>query len=116
MRIALILAGCVSMALLMGAGSSSTAKKDPSMIEKVETGTKNFFTGIGDTLTGKKKPATAPKPSSTASAVGWKSTPQTKQPAKQPEKQSWLTSMFKGKEPEKAKTPSEWIAGQRPGY
>jgi hypothetical protein len=113
MRIVLALSICVATALFMGAGQAPTTKKEPSLLDKVGTGAKNLVTGIGDTLTGKKKPAPAPKKPINGYAT---TSIKTGAAAKPPEKQSWLTSMFSSKEPDKQKTPSEWIAGKRPDF
>ena len=75
------------------------AKKPPSTLDKIGTGTKNFFTGVGNTLTGKK---TDPKKASSKPYA----TPQSpvSKTQKKDESKSWFGSLFKSEEPKPAKT------------
>jgi len=122
MKVAWMMSACVILALLVGSQSvlgdawslpgtdsktstSKTKKKEPGPLEKLGAGTKKLVTGVTDTLTGKKK-AAAKKATNPPWMGGSKTT--------QPEKKSWLTSMFTPKQPEGPKTPQDWIAQQRP--
>jgi len=127
MKVSWIMSACVVLALLVGAQSvlgdgwslpgtssgssktstSKTKKKEPGPLEKLGSGAKKLVTGVTDTLTGKKK-ATAKKKTNPPWMGGSKAT--------QPEKKSWLTSMLAPKQPEGPKTPSDWIAGERPDF
>jgi hypothetical protein len=82
-------------------------KKEPSALEKLGTGTKNFFSKTGEAL-GLKKPE--PKKPLYATAVA---RPQTIPSSKKTETKSWLPSMFQPEEPKKPKTVSEWIGNKR---
>jgi hypothetical protein len=75
------------------------------MLDKVGTGTKNFFDRTGETL-GLKKPA--------AKKYGY-ATPQAPhvQGSKQSSSSSWLPSMLQPEEPQKPKTVSEWMGQPR---
>jgi len=75
------------------------AKKPPSTLDKIGTGTKNFFTGVGNTLTGKKaepKKASS-KPYANSQSPGSKT-------QKKDESKSWFGSLFKSEEPKPAKS------------
>jgi len=88
--------------------ASKTSKKEPSTLEKLSTGTKSFFTQVGDTLTLKKKPAPKKTISPFASATKHNST------SKQTPKKSWLSSLFQREQPKKQNmTPTDWIGQQR---
>ena len=128
MRTTWILSSCLTVLLLLGAlaaqteggwfdGGSSTegtnprpgtnlgrpaAKKEPSGWEKLGSGTKKFFTGIGDTLSPSKKPTT------TQTAINPYASAM-KGPPK-PEKKSWFSQMFGPKEPDRPRNPSEWMS------
>ena len=78
-----------------------TAKKQPSALEKMSTGTKNFFNKTGETL-GLKKP----EPKKPGYAVA-KAPPI--QPRKKADSKSWLGSVFQSEEPKKDKTVPEWM-------
>jgi len=80
---------------------SKTAQKSPSTWSKVTSGTKGFFTKVGNTLTGKKS---APKKTAKPQYAFPKSRVQKKEESK-----SWFSSWFQPKEPEKPKTVSEWM-------
>jgi hypothetical protein len=80
-------------------------KKEPSVLEKLGTGTRSFFSRAGETL-GLKKPE--PKKYSYASAV-----PPKTQSVNRAETKSWLPSMFQPEEPKKPKTVSEWMDNKR---
>lgn len=78
----------------------SAAKKEPSTLDKMGQGTKNFFDKTGETL-GLKKPA--PKKALYATA---------KQPTLQTRKKeskSWFDKTFGPSEPEKPKDVHEWM-------
>jgi hypothetical protein len=81
------------------------ARKEPSLLDKVGVGTKDFFNRTGETL-GLKKPE--PKKYGYATAV-----PPKIQPAKKMQKKSWLSGMFQAEEPKKPKTVSEWMDNKR---
>ena len=78
--------------------------QEPSMLEKIGTGTKNFFDRTGEKL-GLKKPAskkydyaTAQKPHVHAS---------------KPSSKSWLSKMFAPRNPKKPKTVTDWMGQPR---
>ena len=75
------------------------AKKPPSTLDKIGTGTKNFFTGVGNTLTGKKAESkkASSKPYTNPQSSGSKS-------QKKDDSNSWFGSLFKSEEPRPAKT------------
>jgi len=81
------------------------AKKPPSTLDKIGAGTKNFFTGVGNTLTGKKsdpkkdpsKPYTNPQ------------SPASKAQPKSDASKSWLPSWLRPEEPKPPKTVKEWM-------
>ena len=134
-RIARVLSACMAMAVLAGVCptvcqswsllsplSSDTkadpktdtsrpisrvVQKQPSTLDKVGTGTKNFFNKTGETL-GLKKP----EPKRPLYAVA---RPPTILPPKKPESKSWLSSLspYKAAEPEKPKTVKDWMANKR---
>jgi hypothetical protein len=79
-------------------------KPQPSALNKMTTGTKKFFSNVGDTLTFKKS---APPKQSTTPTNPWI------KPAKEEPKPSWFSSMFAKEEPKKAKTPSQWLEQKR---
>ena len=78
-------------------------KSQPSVINKVTTGTKKFFTNVGDTLTLKKSQS---KKTTTPTNPWFK-------PPKEEPKPSWLSSMFHKEEPKKSSNPGEWISQPR---
>jgi hypothetical protein len=78
-------------------------KPQPSLLNKMSTGTKKFFTGVGDALTFKK---TESKKTVTPT------NPWIKPPKEEP-KTSWLPSMFQKEEPKKKTSPSEWLDQKR---
>jgi hypothetical protein len=78
-------------------------KPQPSLLNKMSTGTKKFFTGVGDTLTFKK---TSKKTTVTPT------NPWIKPPKEEP-KTSWLPSLFSQEEPKKKNSPSEWLDQKR---
>ncbi len=80
-------------------------KEPPSALEKVGTGTKNFFNRTGEAV-GLRKPE-PPKPEY-ARVV-----PPAIVPPKKPESKSWFATMFGPEEPEKPKTVSEWLGNDR---
>jgi hypothetical protein len=93
----------------------TTRKNEPSTLTKMNNGTKRFFSGAADALT----PWDNKKPAAKKSATGYgtgsqKSLARGKQ--KEEDKGNILTSWWKDKEPEqkRPKTPSEFIAGERP--
>ena len=80
-------------------------KKEPSALEKVGTGTKNFFNKTGETL-GLKKPE--PKKPQYANPI-----PPRIQPKAKDEQKSWLGQMFGPEEREKLKSVSDWMQNPR---
>ncbi len=97
--------------------SSKTAakpvKKEPSALQKIGTGTKNLFTKVGNTITGKKTP---PKKSTTQHA-SWNTKSSSTSSAAKTQKKSWLGSMFQPDPPKpKAKSPTDWIGQERVGW
>jgi hypothetical protein len=78
-------------------------KPQPSLLNKMSTGTKKFFTGVGDTLTFKK---TSKKTTVTPTNPWFK-------PPKEEPKNSWLPSMFQKEEPKKPTSPSDWLDQKR---
>ena len=81
------------------------AKKEPSMLEKFGTGTKNFFSKTGEAI-GLKKPE--PKKPQYASP-----TPPKIQTPRKPETKSWVSRMFQPEEPQKPKNVTEWMGQPR---
>jgi hypothetical protein len=81
---------------------TKAAKTEPTVLQKVGTGTKNFFNKTGETL-GLKKPESkkyhyaSPKPPA--------------QPAK-PAK-SWIPNMFQSEKKKERKTVTDWMAQPR---
>jgi hypothetical protein len=75
----------------------------PSALDKMTTGTKKFFSGVGNALTFKK--TTPPK------TTGYPVNPYVKPPKE--EKNSWFTSIFHKEEPREKKSPSQWIQQPR---
>jgi len=83
----------------------SAAKKDPSTLDKMGQGTKNFFNKTGETL-GLKKP----EPKKPLYATAKQPTLQTKKK----ESKSWFDKTFGPSESEKPKDVHEWMkAGKR---
>jgi hypothetical protein len=85
--------------------------KPPSTLDKAGTGTKNFFTGIGDTLSGKKSTTKKSTPSSPL-AMGTKPTkpaPAAKKPTQQ---SSW--NPFRREEQKKPQSLKDFVGMQRP--
>jgi hypothetical protein len=88
-------------------GSSSPAaesappvkKPEPSAWQKLNGGTKKFFSGVGNALTVKKTPPKKPAP--------FPYNPWFKPPKEEP-KPNWFTRLFESKK-EKPKQPSDWI-------
>jgi len=80
--------------------SSHSKKKDPSLLDKVGTGTKKFFSDTVDFLTFKKKPSTTKKTSYNPYAP------------KQEEK-GWWESTFGPKEAPPPKSLNEWMSLKR---
>ena len=75
-------------------------KKPPSTLDKIGAGTKNFFTGVGNTLTGKKaEPKKDP-----AKQNAYPQSPTSKAQKKKDDSKSWFGSWFKPEEPKPAKT------------
>ncbi len=81
-----------------------STKQEPSTLSKISSGTKKFFTGVGNTLTGKSSTTQKKMPTNTY----------IKQPKKE-ESSSGITSWFKKEDDsKKPKTPSDWVAQKRP--
>ncbi|MGD0517072.1 MAG: hypothetical protein ABSA26_06005 [Thermoguttaceae bacterium] len=79
-------------------------KPKPSTLNKITTGPKKFFSSIGNALTFKKS---APQKTTTIPTNPWI------KPAKEEPKPSWLASIFHKEEPQKQKSPSEWLQQER---
>ena len=73
----------------------------PSPLKKFQEGTKRLFAKTRDKLTGRKPPKKKP----TNQYVPWIRPPREEQPER---KQSWLTSLFRRKEPKPVKTMDDW--------
>jgi hypothetical protein len=84
---------------------TKVTKSEPSTLQKMGTGTKNFFDRTGETL-GLKKPA--PKKYTYANPQ-----PLQVQGKKTAPSKSWLSSMFEPEEPKKPKTVTEWMGQPR---
>lgn len=84
---------------------STTPKKEPSVLEKAGTGTKNFFSKTGETL-GLKKP----EPKKPIAAY-----PKARvvQPPRKTESKSWVGSLFQPDEPPKPKNVTDWMQNKR---
>ncbi|MGD0383616.1 MAG: hypothetical protein ABSA77_08855 [Thermoguttaceae bacterium] len=80
------------------------SKPKPSVLNKMTTGTKKFFSGIGNALTLKK--------SSSQKTTTTPTNPWIK-PPKEESKPSWLASIFHKEEPKKPSNPSEWLQQPR---
>jgi hypothetical protein len=84
--------------------ASTSGQAQPSALEKMGTGTKNFFTKVGDTVTFKKTP---PKQDMNAPVYP-------KNPLAQEKDTSWWPSWLRKQKPE-YKTVPEYLRGtQRP--
>jgi len=79
-------------------------KKEPSAWEKLNAGTKKFFTNLGNALTLKKSP---PKRQRTLPYNSWI------KPPKEEPKPNWFTALFQKKE-QRPQKPSDWIGQPRP--
>ena len=83
----------------------------PSTVQKMTSGTKNFFTGVGNTLTGKKTPAKKPSPYTMSS--GNNTTVGAAAKSKQSSTSSW--SLFHKEEKKKQpQTLSDFVGMPRP--
>jgi hypothetical protein len=78
-------------------------KPEPSLLNKMSTGTKKIFTGVGDALTFKK----TSKKSTVTPTNPWI------KPPKEEPKPSWFSSIFPKEEPKKKTSPSEWLDQKR---
>lgn len=82
--------------------NTRTVKKEPSVLEKVGTGTKNFFNKTGEAL-GLKKPEPKRYQSATAKPLG--------HGIKTSENKSWLPSMFPSeKKKSKPRDVPDWMS------
>ncbi len=79
-------------------------KPQPSVLNKMTTGTKKFFTGVGNALTFKKP---APKKTTITPTNAWI------KPPKEEPKPSLISSLFHKEEPKKPSSPSEWLDQKR---
>jgi hypothetical protein len=79
-------------------------KREPSLLEKAGTGTKQFFNQAGETLGLKKA---APKKPQYATAI-----PPRIQPPKKPESKPWYSRLMP-EEPKKDKTVNDWLSKPR---
>ena len=75
--------------------ATQTKQPEPSMFSKIGTGTKNFFTKIGNAVTGKK----APPERKLAEGVAYPRNPMT--PQKETGLSAWVPSWMKPAEPKK---------------
>ncbi len=87
-------------------GTYTPRKAKPSPLEKLGTGTKKFFAGARDVLTGKKhapkrKPANHYTPW-TRQSTDWRHTSSRK-------KQSWFDSLFRREEPKPVESMEDWV-------
>ncbi len=83
------------------------AKKEPSTLDKIGTGTKDFFNKTGEAL-GLKKP----EPRKPTYAIA---KPPKLQPRKKSKSNSWLPSFLQPQEPPKQKSVADWMtANKRP--
>ena len=78
-------------------------KPQPSALSKATTGTKKFFSNVGDALTLKKSQQTK-----TVTPTN----PWFKPPKEEP-KPAWYSSLFHKEEPKKQSNPAEWISQPR---
>jgi hypothetical protein len=79
-------------------------KPQPNMLQKMTAGTQRFFSNIGSAI-GLKKSA---PPQKTMPTNPW-----IKPQKEEPQKSSWLTSVFPQQEPKKPDNPSEWLEQKR---
>lgn len=91
-------------------GSRYQVKKaEPSPLEKLSAGTKKFFAGARDMLTGKRP---APKPRPTNQYAPW--VRDSKDPryarGQKKKKRSWLDSLFRREEPKPVRSLQDWVA------
>ena len=86
-------------------------KAEPSALDKLSSGTKKFFTGTRDALTG-KKPAAQRK--STNQYTPWNGTSQAPRQASSQKKKSWLDSLFRPEKPKQVESLKDWVGLPRP--
>ena len=80
-------------------------KKPPSTLGKIGAGTKNFFTGVGNTLTGKKsQPKKDP-----SKLYAYPKSPGSKAQPKKDDSKSWFGSWFKPDEPKPPKNIDDFM-------
>jgi hypothetical protein len=79
-------------------------KPQPSGLGKVTTGTKKFFTNVGDALSLKRSQS---KKTTTTPSNPWF------KPPKEEPKPSWFSQMFHKEEDKKPGNPGEWISQPR---
>lgn len=104
---------------LMGGSPLVKSSSEPSLLSKMGTGTKNFFSSTYDTLTFRKS---EPKGQVSSSFGGWGQNPPLGQsynrkssPKKKKDEPGWFSSLFTSQEePKRAETVSEWIGQPRP--
>ena len=84
---------------------TKVVKKEPSVLEKIGDGTKNFFDRIGETL-GLKQPAPKKYGYATAQAPRARG-------SKKTESKSWLPSILPPEESKKPKTVTDWMSQPR---
>jgi len=85
-------------------------KAEPSPLDKLTSGTKKFFTGTRDALTG-KKPAAKRKPAN--QYAPWNGTSQAPRQANS-QKKSWLDSLFRREKPKQVESMKDWVGLPRP--
>jgi hypothetical protein len=82
------------------------AKKPPSTLDKIGVGTKNFFTGVGNTLTGKKaEPKKDP-----SKQYAYPTSPGFKAQRKTDASKSWLPSWLRPEEPKPPKNIDDFMS------
>ena len=80
-------------------------KKPPSALDKIGAGTKNFFTSVGDTLTGKKsEPKKDP-----SKQYAYPKSPGSKAQPKNDASKSWLPSWLRPEEPKPPKNIDDFM-------
>jgi hypothetical protein len=81
-------------------------KVQPSPLEKLNAGTKKFFAGARDTLTGKKP---ASKQKATNQYPTWSPTSNAPRQASSQKKKSWVDSLFRREKPKEVESMKEWV-------
>jgi hypothetical protein len=90
----------------MSAGKYKAKKAEPSALAKLGAGTKKFFTGARDLLTG-KKPAPEKKPA--YQYAPWSHNPKDLRQQSTAKKKSWLSSLFRPEKPKQVESLKDWV-------